>query len=81
MAAEETCNIENSNMSCICPEGFYRANNGKCESTTCTCTNGTPATGADCTTTGEERCQSCSHNDGTLNVLQNNPPVCASGSL
>ena len=50
-------------MSCICPSGYFRANNGKCEESTCTCNNGTPATGDFCLTDGEERCQSCSHSE------------------
>ena len=78
--SEATCNIEDSNISCICPSGFYRANNGKCEESTCSCNNGTPATGDSCITSGEERCQSCSHTGGSINVLQNDPPICSSGS-
>ena len=54
---------ETTNSTCqLCPTGTHSpANDGQCTKNVCTCTNGTPAEGADCQSHGEEYCDTCNN--------------------
>ena len=54
-----SCTTAGSTACATCDTGFHVDVNNACQQNTCTCTNGTPATGSACTSNNAVKCSAC----------------------